>query len=269
MPKFDFDHSTSILGIDHLTSKPFMYRYLDVLTSGFAYVVDKWQRGLCDSIGEPRGELTQLGRMPPRSRGRRLTLAASTRLALHAQGKSDDCVVVEEDDASDQRRCKEGRAALSRMVAFVVETSSSPKPVHGVEPLKFKFWAQDDDSDESDEDEITPEEFLAKAKAAGFTMQDLKQAEKELSEVTTDSIFIKDISPEPHASRIVSAIHQRKKQNHPWSGPLPPLRVSPPRTLGDAFAMARRSNVASRSGATLLNDYRVSSCTSSDKRATE
>lgn len=111
--------------------------------------------------------------MPPRSRGRRLTLTLSTRLALYSQGKTFECVTGEEDEASEQQRCKLRREALSRMVAFVVETSGAPKPIHGVEPLKFMFWAQESDLEEFDDDEITPQEFIIAAKTAGFT-RDLK-----------------------------------------------------------------------------------------------
>jgi len=79
--------------------------------------------------------------------------------------------------------------ALSRAVALAVETSGRPKPVHGVEAIASKFWSSGDSDSESSVDEdflveensISTSEFISEAAAAGFTVQNLQQAEQELS----------------------------------------------------------------------------------------
>jgi hypothetical protein len=90
-----------------------------------------------------------------------------------------------------------------------------------------------------EEDNMSTPEFIAEAAAAGFSMKELKQAEQELSP--------SQVCSEPNNSRslaekIVSVLVQRKLESRPWKGPLPPPRVSPPRTLGDAIASAKRIN---------------------------
>lgn len=75
-----------------------------------------------------------------------------------AHGIQDD--VNDEDEDSEDRRCKEGWEALSRVVALVAEALGSPKPIHGVKPLNFKFWATEDA--DSDEEEISHPSSLPK-----------------------------------------------------------------------------------------------------------
>ncbi|CAN6180895.1 unnamed protein product, partial [Urochloa humidicola] len=122
--------------------------------------------------------------------GRRLTLAPATRRALLPRGQKPGGMEDDgEADVDDDRRCKEGREALSRLVDLVVAASGRPKPIHGVEPVNSKFWScGDSDSESSVDEEIVAEEanistpeFILKAAAAGFTVQDLQQAEQELS----------------------------------------------------------------------------------------
>ena len=63
---------------------------------------------------------------------RQLTLAPKVKQALrpsHADETADGA--GEEDDEVDRRR-KEGREALSRVVALAAEASRRPSPVHGV-----------------------------------------------------------------------------------------------------------------------------------------
>ena len=97
----------------------------------------------------------------------------------------------EEDDEADRRR-KEGREALSRVVALAAEASRRPSPVHGVQlnvepsepsPIRSKFWAVGEETDESESDEpeeprtpSTPE-FIKAAIDAGFTTEQLYRAE--------------------------------------------------------------------------------------------
>jgi hypothetical protein len=165
--------------------------------------------------------------------------------------------VDSEDDADgdEDRRCKEGREALSRAVALAVDACRRPKPVHGrcvikdSPPLIFsKFWAQgeDADSDDSDDEAVaemkspsTPE-FIAEALDAGFSVDQLARAEAALAssnDQSTDRLL--PIS-------IVTKLVQRNLAGAPWQGPLPYPRVSPPRTLGDCIANARFLNASSR-----------------------
>lgn len=104
-------------------------------------------------------------------------------------------------------------------------------------------------------------------------IQDLQQVENELSELCSSSICNKNHSQESLVSKIISAMIQRKAQIRPWSSPLPPPWVSPPRTLGDPLASAKRINAASspREAAVACHPMIVatsltSSCASSDKR---
>ena len=172
--------------------------------------------------------------------------------------------------------------ALSRAVALAVETSGRPKPVHGVEAIASKFWSSGDSDSESavdedflvEENSISTSEFISEAAAAGFTVQNLQQAEQELSstEVRDCSTSVSKGTAPPLAKRIIDAMVQRKTHSRPWQGPLPPPRVSPPKTLGDAFVSARWINGApSRRGSTFapaVNSKRGSDhCSSSLKAA--
>ncbi|CAN6361771.1 unnamed protein product [Urochloa humidicola] len=185
--------------------------------------------------------------------GRRLTLAPAARRALRPRGEGLGGVEESDKDDDEDRRCKEGREALTRVVSRAVEASARPRRIHGVERINSKFWAREDsDSDSSVDEELIAEdistpEFIAEAAAAGFSWQELQQAERELAspEVSSKSGIEETRSLPSLASRIVSALVQRKTENRPWKGPLPPPRVSPPRTLGDAFASARRIKLTS------------------------
>ena len=183
-----------------------------------------------------------------RVRARRLTLAPGVLQALHPPTP----VEAEEQDDAVERRRAAGRAALSRIVNEVSEAVQRPKPVHGVQdqasPIKSKFWAQSSVSnltDLDDEDLSTPE-FINQATAVGFSLDQLCIAEKAL-----DSSNVNPCSSDVNlAKSIVSKLVQSKCAGAPWKGPLPPPRVSPPRTLGDALAKAayqRRSPILERS----------------------
>lgn len=182
-------------------------------------------------------------------RGRRLTLAPAVKRALRpsvTQAEDGDS----EDEGEEVRRRRSGHEALSREVALAAAVSRRPAPVHGVEPLKSKFWALGEDSDESDVDEAelataTPSTpvFINEALDAGFTIEQLAMAEQAL-----DS----GISSSPTALRlpkvIVSEMVRRNLARMPWKGPLPGPRVSPPRTLGDFLATANRRHLGSHGG---------------------
>jgi hypothetical protein len=84
--------------------------------------------------------------------------------------------------------------------------------------------------------------LVEEADAAGFTMEQIRLAEDELSSPASSSTMI---SAKPREDSLSSKILQllwvanRQKKIKPWSGLLPPLRQSPLRTLGDAMAKAK------------------------------
>jgi hypothetical protein len=181
-------------------------------------------------------------------RRRRLTLAPSVRRALGSPRATELDGGDGDTEGDEDRRCKEGREALSRAVALATEACRRPKPVHGnqcavalsspAQAIPSKFWAQDgfDDSDEEDleitQSPSTPE-FIGEALDAGFTIDQLARAEKALVSGNSSS------SSDRHLpSSVVTKLVQRKLVGAPWQGPLPPPRVSPPRTLRDCVVKA-------------------------------
>lgn len=179
-------------------------------------------------------------------RGRRLTLAPMNIRSSEERGDSEDG--EEEDEGGVELRRKEGREALSRMVALVVDARQAPKPVHGVPtlseclPLKSKFWSSGYDSEESNDDvTLSPStpEFVKDALDAGFTLDQLVRAERALASGNSPSSSEK-ILPK----LITSTMAKKKMVGAPWKGPLPSPRVSPPRTLGDCLTVASRRSRA-------------------------
>lgn len=140
------------------------------------------------------------------------------------------------------------RRALSAAVEVAAAASGRPATRHGVEPLASRFWATgDSDYESSDEeasdvvqvrDQSTPE-FIAEARRAGFSMEDLVRAENELTTASTKTS--QGTTSTPLATRILDSMVQRRRAGRPWLGPLPPPRVSPVRTLGDELNKAIRS----------------------------
>jgi hypothetical protein len=177
-------------------------------------------------------------------RGRRLALAPATKRALWSGLISSKAHEV--DPVSSEAKCAKGRLELSRIVQMVVASSDRPKPVHGPEFGFGRFWAVGKDSDElseadgsSDSDEvISTTAFIAEAAAAGFEAQDLYKAEQELAIVGSGSNSGK-YPKSQLASRIIDSMVRRKLYPEAWQGPLPPPRISPPRTLGDVLEKAR------------------------------
>jgi hypothetical protein len=123
--------------------------------------------------------------------------------------------------------------------------------VHSVEQWQgSKFWAAgDEDSGEDSDDDSTPT-LLREAIAAGFQADEIRQAEDELETPSTSTPKVRTKLKEGSISKQIvdTWITNRRKNGKPWTGPLPPPRNSPLRTLGDAMAKARvvkRRNSAS------------------------
>lgn len=174
--------------------------------------------------------------MGGRLRVRRLTLAPTARSEVaemdipEAAPSMVDCFL-----ASEQ---------MARVCELVHAATPKPRPsVHGVEDtMGSRFWAlgveSDSDADaesNSDESMSTPD-FIQQAQEVGFSFAQLIEAEEELN-VSTKKAQVKEGSM---ANKIVEAlVRHRTSGIRPWRGKLPPPRVSPPRTLGDAMASAK------------------------------
>lgn len=128
---------------------------------------------------------------------------------------------------------------------MAADASSRPKPVHGSASgaIPFRFWSQPgddlydkdnrDDHSSSEDDIPSTSEFARAAVEAGFTVDQFSRAERALDAGTVSSPGGVNL-----ARSIVDKLVQRKTSGRRWQGPLPPPRVSLPRTLGDAIAMA-------------------------------
>jgi hypothetical protein len=177
--------------------------------------------------------LTVVKRLMPR--GRRFTLAPPIKRALWP---SPSQVEVGDAIGDEEWRRVEGREALSRTVAWAAEACRRPSPVHGVSPIRSKFWAGGEDSEDDEPDVPTAQspstpEFVKDAMDAGFTIGQLIKAKQVLSSgksSTTDNVHL--------PSTIISTMVKKKLVGTPWQGPLPAPRVSPPRTLGDFMTRA-------------------------------
>ena len=167
---------------------------------------------------------------------RRLTLAPGVLPSLRQNIGNGE----EEEEAEVEHRRADGRAALSRVVQLAAEATQRPKPVHAVQdrasPINSKLWAQsgDSDSEVSEDEEPSTPDFIAQAKDAGFSIDQLVKAEKAI-----DSGNVNPCSSDVRlANSIDSELVRQKLVGAPWKGPLPPPRVSPLRTLGDAINKA-------------------------------
>jgi hypothetical protein len=76
---------------------------------------------------------------------------------------------------------------------------------------------------------------------AGFTMEQLHQAEEELALPTTESPKVcLNLKEGSISKKLVDLwISNHRSKVRPWKGPLPPPRQSPMRTLGDAITNAK------------------------------
>jgi hypothetical protein len=100
-----------------------------------------------------------------------------------------------------------------------------------------KFWATEDE-DWEESSTPTTEEFIKVASREGFSIQQLIEAKVELHEeekVSCSSSLSLD-SRCPLTVKIIEVMMRegiQKPMMKPWKGPLPKVRISPPKTLGD------------------------------------
>jgi hypothetical protein len=123
---------------------------------------------------------------------------------------------------------------MARAVDLSILTGEGkhPRPhVHVVEPIwGSKFWASGSGDESSDDEEFASSTLVDKAIAVGFTIEQIQQAEGELSlsRVSASS----EVCAKPNEGSLSSKIVQlwvanRQNKVNAWSGPLPPPRQSP------------------------------------------
>ncbi|TVU23905.1 hypothetical protein EJB05_26292, partial [Eragrostis curvula] len=104
---------------------------------------------------------------------------------------------------------------------------------------RSRFWALEEEDEDGESEVTTPstEDVLRAAKAAGFSIREVARAEKELlaNEVSFTSPATSN-GKCPLARKIVRSLASDRPKSlvKPWKGPLPPKRISPPQTIGDA-----------------------------------
>ena len=148
--------------------------------------------------------------------------------------------MVEEDGPDADLLVKRGREELSQCVEMVTAVTQRPKPIHATQPIHSMFWASSDAMDDSEDEDPSTPEFVQLALEAGYSIDELVATEDALNAGNSSNNL-------KSAHSIVSNLVNRKiTGGAPWQGPLPPPRISPPRTLGDFFAKAsyRRSSVS-------------------------
>jgi len=139
---------------------------------------------------------------------------------------------------------------LSR--AIEITHLSSPvtrSHVHGVEDrIGTRFWARgsdpelEEETDEESEQEdnyesVSSPEFIRRAMELGFTVPELLQAENEMPSPTSQVPIVEGSIVAKILNTMVKHASS-KPARRPWRGPLPPPRVSPKQTLGDAIEAA-------------------------------
>jgi hypothetical protein len=119
-------------------------------------------------------------------------------------------------------------------------------------------------SDEED-DFATPstDDVVARVAEIGYSVEDLIEAEDELTATAHEevsSLMVAGNSRVPRkgngslARRIVRDLVRHISKPRQWRGPLPPVRISPPRTLGDVPVKDIRSTTTWRSAPAKLKD---------------
>lgn len=155
-------------------------------------------------------------------RVRRLTLPPAT--CLEVPPSEDGSADPEQD-----RILAREHLARELEVALSFPARHSPT-VHGVEDrLGYRFWARDEDDEDSVTDldsdsevdeviSIDSPEFVNIATKAGYSISDLVQAEAEIEvSPTTQRLFVQ---PGSKGDRIIRDLVKSKSSSTPWQGPL-------------------------------------------------
>ncbi|KAL6604814.1 hypothetical protein ACP70R_042758 [Stipagrostis hirtigluma subsp. patula] len=147
-------------------------------------------------------------------RGRRLTMAPADVPECHSRDR----------DGEEDRLLAPTQVTSDPLAGFRSSSGS-------------KFWPLATESDSEDDEDgtssISSAGLIDKALAAGFTCNEVYEAELSLRSRSMEPSHSRTKTP-TLAKKIVQTLTQNRKVK-PWSGPLPPKRVSPVRTLGDAI----------------------------------
>jgi hypothetical protein len=184
-------------------------------------------------------------------RMRRLTIAP--RSDLHDGRVYEDS----NDDEENQAMRRLDRERFARAIELSVAAREGNRKgfhMHGKEPeFSSKFWAKDDgensDSEseedeqvkESEKEDITTPMLLSEALNVGFSLEQIKLAEAELESPQQMTTKVRSNLKQGSISKQIVDVWManHKGKAEPWSGPLPPPRMSSLRTLGDMFAKAK------------------------------
>jgi hypothetical protein len=149
------------------------------------------------------------------------------------------------DEEEEERRTLRETEHMARAVDLSIFAGEGKQPrpsVHGVEPTwGSKFWVAGDDDESSNEEETTTRTLVDEAIAAGFTIEQIRQAEDEQLYPASVSSEVSAKAKEGSLSTKIVQLWtaNRKSKVKPWCGPLPSPRQSPLRTFGDAMAKAK------------------------------
>jgi hypothetical protein len=108
-------------------------------------------------------------------------------------------------DEKEVRRTIREAEHLARVVdlSILAGEGKHPRPhVHDVEPQwRSKFWTLGDEDESLDDEDMTASTLVEKAAATDFTMEQLHQAEDELSSPTSPSMKVSASPSEDSLSR--------------------------------------------------------------------
>jgi hypothetical protein len=197
--------------------------------------------------GMPFGSALQLSNRP--GHGNEDSVDSAPYAGLHASSS---------ETSSNKEESDEGkildRERLAKAVEITVMAGGSRRrldSIHGVEPRsRSRFLAMGSDAEDSEEsvEEGTPtsQALIQEALQAGFTIDQIRLAEEDLTSPTTSSLKVRNSSKLSLSSQIVDVwMENRRKKVQPWKDPLPKPRKSQLRTFGDALALATRDSSAS------------------------
>jgi hypothetical protein len=131
-------------------------------------------------------------------------------------------------------------------ISLLAGDGTHPRPhVHGMEPSwGSKFWASEEDDElslKSDDDDITSPTLVTEALEAGFTIDQIHQAEEELESPSSEKPKVSSKVRDESISKKLLELWSTncRSRVRPWKGPLSSPRQSLLHMLGDVLANAK------------------------------
>jgi hypothetical protein len=126
----------------------------------------------------------------------------------------------EEEDGESRILQEKEQMARGMDLSIISGEGKHPIPhVHGVEQTwGSKFWAAGDDEESSDDDEIDVPTLVEEAIAAGFTIDQLRQAEDELSSPATGSTEVSALLKEGSCQKRLCSFELQTGKTKPNHG---------------------------------------------------